>query len=59
MLFGELLKNVPNLTQLITDPIPRNLIIVNGVEIGNLQGLETPLVEGSDVVLVPIAHGGS
>ncbi|MCX6649626.1 MAG: MoaD/ThiS family protein [Candidatus Bathyarchaeota archaeon] len=35
-----------------------NLIIVNGVEAGNLEGLATLLREGSEVVLVPVTHGG-
>jgi len=35
-----------------------NLIVVGGVEVGNLQGLKTPLGEDSEVVLVPVTHGG-
>ena len=35
-----------------------NLMIINGVEAGNLLGLATPLDEGSEVVLVPVTHGG-
>jgi molybdopterin converting factor small subunit len=35
-----------------------NLIMVNGVEAGNLSGLATPLGEDSEVVLVPVTHGG-
>ena len=59
MLLGELSKTMPNLAQMLVDPTPGNLVIVGGVEIGNLQGMETPLVEGSEVVLVPVTHGGS
>ncbi len=35
-----------------------NLIFLNGVEVGNLRGLETRLNDCYDVVLVPVAHGG-
>jgi molybdopterin synthase sulfur carrier subunit len=34
------------------------LIFVNGREIGVLDGLETKLKDGDDVVLVPVVHGG-
>ncbi len=35
-----------------------NLVMLNGVEIGNLYGLETTLCEGAEVVFVPVTHGG-
>ena len=59
VLLCELSKVTPSLAELMVDATPGNLIIVGGVEIGNLQGVETPLVEGSEVVLVPVTHGGS
>lgn len=59
VLLCELSKLTPSLSELMADATPGNLIIVGGVEIGNLQGLETPLAEGSEVVLVPVTHGGS
>lgn len=34
------------------------LILVNGREIGVLDGLETVVESGDEVVLVPIVHGG-
>ncbi len=34
------------------------LIVVDGVEAGNLLGLNTPLADGVEVALVPVAHGG-
>ena len=34
------------------------LILVNGVEIGNLQGLETSISDGDDLVLLSVTHGG-
>jgi len=59
VLLSELSKLTPNLADLMADPTPGNLIIVGGVEIGNLQGVETPLAEGSEVALVPVTHGGT
>ncbi len=35
-----------------------NLILLGGVEVGNLQGHATKLGEGAEVVFVPVAHGG-
>ncbi|MBT8171442.1 MoaD/ThiS family protein [Candidatus Bathyarchaeota archaeon] len=40
------------------DPRPNALIIVGGKEISALQGLETEVSNGEDVVLVPMVHGG-
>jgi molybdopterin converting factor small subunit len=35
-----------------------NLMMIDGVEAGNLGGLDTQLSDGSEVVLVPVTHGG-
>lgn len=35
-----------------------NLVMLNGIEIGNLEGLETALSEDAEVVFVPVTHGG-
>ena len=61
-------SNLKNLINKITEQYPEvagslrstagNLILVNGVEAGNLNGMDTPLNDGSEVVLVPVAHGG-
>ena len=40
------------------DPRPNTLIIVNGKEISVLNGLETMLKDGDEVVFVPVLHGG-
>ena len=58
-LLDEISKTIPNLAQFIAMPPYGNLIIVNGVEIGNLKGIETPIVEDSEVILATVAHGGS
>lgn len=42
----------------LNDPRPNTLIIVNGKEISVLDGLETLLRDGDDVVFVPVSHGG-
>ena len=38
---------------------PNIIILVNGVEVGVLKGLDTELKDGDKVVLLPAAHGGS
>lgn len=42
----------------LEDPRPNALILVNGKEISVLKGLETLLIDGDEVVLVPVIHGG-
>lgn len=38
---------------------PNIIVLVNGVEVGVLRGLDTELKDGDEVVLLPAAHGGS
>lgn len=42
----------------LEDPRPNALILVNGKEISVLQGLETKVNDGDEIVLVPVSHGG-
>jgi molybdopterin synthase sulfur carrier subunit len=42
----------------LEDPRPNALILVNGREISVLNGLETRLRNGDEVVFVPVTHGG-
>ena len=42
----------------LDDPRPNALILVNGREISVMNGLNTALKDGDEVVLVPVAHGG-
>jgi molybdopterin synthase sulfur carrier subunit len=42
----------------LEDPRPNALILVNGMEINVLRGLETEVNDGDEIVLVPISHGG-
>jgi MoaD family protein len=42
----------------LDDPRPNALILVNGREISVMNGLNTALKDGDEVILVPVAHGG-
>jgi molybdopterin synthase sulfur carrier subunit len=60
---NELVNEVPDIKrslidQQLEDPRPNTLILVNGREIGILNGLETKLKDGDKVVLIPVVHGG-
>ena len=62
-LMGEITKELPSLAKnlidkQLDDPRPNTLIIVNGKEISVLNGLKTKVLDGDEVVLVPVVHGG-
>jgi molybdopterin converting factor small subunit len=40
------------------DPRPNAVILVNGREISVLDGLETEIGDGDEIVLIPVIHGG-
>jgi molybdopterin converting factor small subunit len=40
------------------DPRPNALILVSGTEIGALNGIDSALRDGDEVVFLPVAHGG-
>jgi molybdopterin synthase sulfur carrier subunit len=42
----------------LDEPKPNALILVNGKEISVLNGLQTTLRDGDEVVFVPVVHGG-
>jgi len=42
----------------LKDPRPNALILVNGKEISVLEGLETEVNKGDEIVLAPVSHGG-
>ena len=44
--------------QPLNDAKSNSLILVNGREISVLNGYETKLNDGDEVVLVPVVHGG-
>ena len=52
----ELRRNL--LDEQLADPKSNALILVNGREISVLDGLETKLKDGDEVVFVPVVHGG-
>jgi molybdopterin converting factor small subunit len=42
----------------LNSPLPNAIILVNGRDIGLLNGLETKLAGGDEVILIPVIHGG-
>ena len=42
----------------LDDPRTNSLMLVNGKEIGVLNGLETKLKDGDELILIPVVHGG-
>ena len=42
----------------LREPSPKALILVNGKEVGVLDGVGTAVGDGDEVVLVPVTHGG-
>jgi molybdopterin converting factor small subunit len=42
----------------LEDPRPNALVLVNGKEISILQGLETRIDDGDEIILIPVSHGG-
>jgi len=62
-LVNALVREVPEIEHSLIDqqlenPGPNALILVNGREIGVLDGVETKVRDGDEVVLVPVVHGG-
>ena len=37
---------------------PNALVLINGVEAGNLEGLRTKLEDGDEIVILSVTHGG-
>jgi molybdopterin converting factor small subunit len=59
----EIVKELPKLKKVLIDPEledprPNTLILVNEKEISVLDGLDTMLEDGDEVVFVPVVHGG-
>jgi molybdopterin synthase sulfur carrier subunit len=40
------------------DPRPNALILVSGTEVGALEGIDTTIRDGDEIVFLPVAHGG-
>lgn len=56
-LIETLSKDYPEVAETLRNT-SMSLIMLGGIEVGNLEGLETKISEGSEVVLVPVTHGG-
>jgi molybdopterin converting factor small subunit len=56
-LIDNISKDYPELSVTIRNRA-RNLIMLDGIEVGNIEGLETSISNGSEIVLIPVAHGG-
>jgi molybdopterin synthase sulfur carrier subunit len=59
----KIVEELPKLKRVLIDPEledprPNTLILVNGKEISVLNGLDTVLKDGDEVVFVPVVHGG-
>ena len=59
----KIVEELPKLKRVLIDleledPRPNTLILVNGKEVSVLNGLDTVLKDGDDVVFVPVVHGG-
>ncbi|MBE0520072.1 MoaD/ThiS family protein [Candidatus Bathyarchaeota archaeon] len=59
----EIVEEVPRLRRTLVDPDledprPNTLILVNGKEISVLNGLETMLKDGDEIVFIPVLHTG-
>ena len=62
-LVAKILQEAPRLDRTLSDQQPDDsrfnaLILVNGREISVLNGLETKLNDGDEIVFVPVVHGG-
>jgi len=62
-LIDKIVEESPSLRNVLLDPElmdprPHMIILVNGVEISALNGLETSLKDGDEIVLIPVIHGG-
>jgi molybdopterin synthase sulfur carrier subunit len=62
-LVNELSQELPELKhtfsdQQLNDSRSNSLVLVNGREISVLNGYETKLKDGDEIVFVPVVHGG-
>jgi molybdopterin converting factor small subunit len=65
---GEVIQRLgadlgPSFQKIFPDSISRRslyniLMLVKGFEIGVLQGMETSVGDGDEVVILPVSHGG-
>jgi molybdopterin converting factor small subunit len=58
-----MVNNYPALEEELIDPLlktpePNALILLDGIDINNLNGLDTSLRDGSELVILSVTHGG-
>ena len=59
----RLMEARPGLRSVLWDeavgsPVPNALMLLDGVEVNNLEGLGTVVGDGSELVLLSVVHGG-
>ncbi len=54
----KIVEESPKLEQILADCKSNMLVIINGKEISVLDGVDTVVKDGDEVVFVPILHGG-
>lgn len=42
----------------VDSPFPNALVMLDGIEVNNLQGMDTPVSSGQELVLLSVVHGG-
>jgi molybdopterin converting factor small subunit len=62
-LMKKVVEMLPNLKGTLVNPDHGGvkagvLVLINGSEIGVLEGPETIIEDGDELVLIPVAHGG-
>ena len=61
-LITKISREMPQLDKTFSDQLNDSrsnaLVLINGREISVLNGLETKLNEGDEIVFIPVVHGG-
>jgi molybdopterin synthase sulfur carrier subunit len=61
-LITEISREMPQLDKALSDQLNDSrsnaLVLINGREISVLNGLETKLNDGDEIVFIPVVHGG-
>ena len=42
----------------VDSPFPNALVMLDGIEVNNLKGMDTPVSDGQELVLLSVVHGG-
>jgi len=58
VLANEGLFNFHSDSASIEEVVQNTLILINGVEVRNLEGIKTRIEDGDSLTLIPVAHGG-